>query len=291
MCSSSIFRVSACVFCSISLLFDYMCVRLPLVVWSIAGVPSSQELPGFLITASPSVCVPDVICPLTVWIHKQNKWQRPTQEQPKKQSKFNPPPGPGPRRALEHNFIHINHFKSKFICPRSNAGVPLDSVGRFRATLLLCTTCMRSCCTWIASCMAAYQTQKPKNSLPLFMSSVEQSWMCSHWKLFFCNTIKHNKFLGTLLGNWQVARTCWCWLFFCFGNFHTLTNYHSRILSSQFPHEIWEFIVTRPEIPRKEIIIGLILGLSLCAPATMLGLCFKQNNCIVSPQSVCSYVK
>jgi len=31
----------------------------------IAGVPSSQALPGFLITAPPSVCVPDVIGVLT----------------------------------------------------------------------------------------------------------------------------------------------------------------------------------------------------------------------------------
>jgi len=39
----------------------------------IVGVPSSQALPGFLITASPSVCVPDVIGVLAVWIQKQNK--------------------------------------------------------------------------------------------------------------------------------------------------------------------------------------------------------------------------
>jgi len=38
-----------------------------------AGVPSSQALPGFLITAPPSVCVPDVIGVLAVWIQKQNK--------------------------------------------------------------------------------------------------------------------------------------------------------------------------------------------------------------------------
>ena len=36
-------------------------MRLPFIPWSIAGVPSSQALPGFLITAPPSVCVPDVI--------------------------------------------------------------------------------------------------------------------------------------------------------------------------------------------------------------------------------------
>jgi len=35
-------------------------MRLPFVPWSIAGVPSSQALPGYLITAPPSLCVPDV---------------------------------------------------------------------------------------------------------------------------------------------------------------------------------------------------------------------------------------
>jgi len=39
----------------------------------IAGVPSSQALPGFLITATLSVCVPDVIGALAVWIQNQKK--------------------------------------------------------------------------------------------------------------------------------------------------------------------------------------------------------------------------
>jgi len=60
-------RVSWCIFCSISLLFDYMCMRLPFILWSIAGVPSSQALPGFLITAPPSVCIPAVLGALAVW--------------------------------------------------------------------------------------------------------------------------------------------------------------------------------------------------------------------------------
>ena len=37
----------------------------------IAGVPSSQALPGFLITAPPSVCVPDVIGVLAVCISQE----------------------------------------------------------------------------------------------------------------------------------------------------------------------------------------------------------------------------
>jgi len=36
-------------------------------------VPSSQALPGYLITAPPSVCVPAVIGALAVWIQNQKK--------------------------------------------------------------------------------------------------------------------------------------------------------------------------------------------------------------------------
>jgi len=36
-------------------------------------VCSSQALPGYLITTPPSVCVPDVIGALTVWIQNQKK--------------------------------------------------------------------------------------------------------------------------------------------------------------------------------------------------------------------------
>jgi len=56
-----------------SLLFDYMCMHLPIIPWSIAGVPSSQALPGFLITAPPSVCVPDVIGALVCGIQTKKK--------------------------------------------------------------------------------------------------------------------------------------------------------------------------------------------------------------------------
>jgi len=37
------------------------------------GVPSSQALPGYLITAPTSVCVSDVIGALAVWIQKQKQ--------------------------------------------------------------------------------------------------------------------------------------------------------------------------------------------------------------------------
>ena len=51
--------------------------------------------------------------------------------------------------------IHMHHFYTLFMCQRSIAGVPLDSDGRIQASLLLRTTCMRSCCSWIASCVVA----------------------------------------------------------------------------------------------------------------------------------------
>ena len=71
VCSLSMFRVSWRIFCSIPILFDYMRMRLPFFRWSNAGVPSSQALPGYLITAPPSVCVPGVIGALSVWIPNQ----------------------------------------------------------------------------------------------------------------------------------------------------------------------------------------------------------------------------
>jgi len=51
--------------------------------------------------------------------------------------------------------VHIHHFYTTLMCQRSIAGVPFDLVGRFQASLLLRTTCMRSCCNWIASCVVA----------------------------------------------------------------------------------------------------------------------------------------
>jgi len=61
---------------------------------------------------------------------------------------------------IPHLFVYLRLRISSN--PRSIAGVPFDSAGRFRATLLLRTTCMRSCCTWIASCVATSQTKNQK---------------------------------------------------------------------------------------------------------------------------------
>jgi len=56
--------------------------------------------------------------------------------------------------------IQIHSLQPTFMCPRSITGVPFDSVRRFRATLLLHTACVRSSCTWRASCVAAFKKKK-----------------------------------------------------------------------------------------------------------------------------------
>jgi len=70
-------------FCSIHRLFVYLRMQMSTSkqqkieqnteIILIAGMPSSQALLGFLITAPPSVCVPDVIGVLAVWISIQKK--------------------------------------------------------------------------------------------------------------------------------------------------------------------------------------------------------------------------
>jgi len=58
----------------------------------IAGVPSSQALSGFFITAPASVCVPDVIGVRAVWIQNQKKEKK----------VFEPPCHQGPPRHSHH---------------------------------------------------------------------------------------------------------------------------------------------------------------------------------------------
>jgi len=57
------------------------------------------------------------------------------------------------------------HFKITFMCPRSIAGVPFDLVRRFRATLSLHTACVCSCCTWRATCVAAFNKEKKNHRI------------------------------------------------------------------------------------------------------------------------------
>ena len=67
-------RVFGCAFCSISLLFVYMCARMPSSPRSIAGVPSLEpSASGLPYYCTPPVCVPDVIGGLAVWQHNNQK--------------------------------------------------------------------------------------------------------------------------------------------------------------------------------------------------------------------------
>jgi len=59
-------------------------------------------------------------------------------------------------------FVYL-HMRISSSNASSIAGVLFDSAGGLCTTLLLRTTCMRSCCTLSARCVAALQTKKPKN--------------------------------------------------------------------------------------------------------------------------------
>jgi len=52
-------------------------------------------------------------------------------------------------------FVYLRIRMSSNPMPESIAGVPFDSVGRFRTSQLLRTTYVRSYCDRIASCVAA----------------------------------------------------------------------------------------------------------------------------------------
>jgi len=56
--------------------------------------------------------------------------------------------------------IQIHHLNATFMCPRSIPGVLFDSAGRFRATLLLRTACIRSERLGGASSVTAIRTSK-----------------------------------------------------------------------------------------------------------------------------------
>ena len=94
----------------------FMCPR------SIAGVPLSQALPGFLSTAPPSDLVPTVIGALAVWI----------QHQKTKNCHVTIPP----YWLIKQSKTHVRG---------SIAGVSFDSAGCFRASILPRTTCV---CSW-----------------------------------------------------------------------------------------------------------------------------------------------
>jgi len=66
--------------------------------------------------------------------------------QRRKQKKHQPSQQLQQKQKLHNNMqLYTSNQKNK--CLGSIAGVPFDSAGRFRATLLLRTTCMRLCCT------------------------------------------------------------------------------------------------------------------------------------------------
>jgi len=56
--------------------------------------------------------------------------------------------------------IQIHHFKTTMMRARSIARVLFDSVRGFQGSFLLHTTCVRFCCNWRPSCVAAKHQKK-----------------------------------------------------------------------------------------------------------------------------------
>ena len=68
-----------CIYAYANVYFKTTIIKQNMKIILLAGVPSSQALPGFLITAPPSVCVPDVIGTLACGFQtkKKRKWKYP----------------------------------------------------------------------------------------------------------------------------------------------------------------------------------------------------------------------
>jgi len=123
-----------CIFACANVYFKTTFIKQNIKIILIAGVPKSQALPGFLITAPPSVCVPDVIGALAVWI--QNK----------KKTFFSEP------------VLFLGFFFLGLLAEEKNRFWRLQTLSDL---LLLHTTCVRSC-NLRASCVAAWQTKKKR---------------------------------------------------------------------------------------------------------------------------------
>ena len=98
-------------------------------------------------------------------------------------------------------FVYLHLRMSSY--PRSIAGVPLDSVGRFRDSLLLQTTCMRSCCNFELDCWLCggitNQTQN-KSVVNCFTPTDggDQTWNnydCLNFQQFFTRIPVHIKYV------------------------------------------------------------------------------------------------
>jgi len=67
------FSSFVCISAYVNVYFKTTIIKQNIIIILIAGVPSSQALLGYLITAPPSVCVPDVLGVVAVWIQNQTK--------------------------------------------------------------------------------------------------------------------------------------------------------------------------------------------------------------------------
>jgi len=145
-------------FCSLPCLFVYLRMRMSTSKQHSCGRGPLRECRPIRSGASrlpyycaPLVCVSqgEVIELLAVWRDNKPKTKNQLETQKTKH-----------RTALMVTKTKTNQNQC---CPTSIAGVLFDSVRRFRATLLLRTTCIRLWGNWVASCVVALQTKNQKN--------------------------------------------------------------------------------------------------------------------------------
>jgi len=89
-----------------------MCMHLPLIPWSIAGVPSSRALPGYPNTALAPECIPVVIGALPVWIQTQQKQNKKCKERKERQSVS----CCGNLSAFEPGASGLPHYYTQIVC-------------------------------------------------------------------------------------------------------------------------------------------------------------------------------
>ena len=131
------------------------------------------------------------------------------------------------RMSTSKQYANV-YIKSIFLCTGSIAGVPFDSAGRFRASLLLHTTCVCSYCNCRASCVttkhkikwkcggwqgAGYKTVgqwsldlvKPIFSLHMYCTRVWKSWLCHTYQVHSVNQWTSLRRSQRAEGGWQTS--------------------------------------------------------------------------------------
>jgi len=121
------------------------------------------------------------------------------------------------RMSSSQQYANV-YVKSIFLYPGSIAGVPFDSARRFRPTLLLHTTYVRSWCTLRASCVAAFNKKQKSGlseGLPILRSPVRFCLPAVPCNTVFCGSYWFSSsspgYTSLMSPNehWTCGVSCW----------------------------------------------------------------------------------